>query len=179
MHAIPRIGDYLPTLGSFPNRFVRTKASMATADSAAAWSHSHAHGTAAASTLAMQPSSQSAQSASPSSPSSGNTAPAALEDISYSQYIRDGDVVLLDIVRRSGLGEGGATSFIRAGPREQICWAPGEAVAAIVTCGGLCPGLNDVIAELFNTLYYNYVRARRSDSEEGDCKTERRGKMPL
>lgn len=22
---------------------------------------------------------------------------------------------------------------------------------------GLCPGLNDVIAELFNTLYYNYV----------------------
>jgi 6-phosphofructokinase len=38
----------------------------------------------------------------------------------------------------------------------EVIWAPGEVKAAIVTCGGLCPGLNDVISELFVTLYYNY-----------------------
>ena len=33
----------------------------------------------------------------------------------------------------------------RAGPREKIYFKPEEVKAAIVTCGGLCPGLNDVI----------------------------------
>lgn len=33
----------------------------------------------------------------------------------------------------------------RAGPREKIYFRPEEVKAAIVTCGGLCPGLNDVI----------------------------------
>jgi 6-phosphofructokinase 1 len=27
---------------------------------------------------------------------------------------------------------------------------------AIVTCGGLCPGLNNVIREIVNTLYQTY-----------------------
>ena len=67
------------------------------------------------------------------------------EDVGYKQLIKEGDVVLLDIVRRSGLAGkpafGGAKSFVRAGPREHICWAPGEAVAAIVTCGGQCASM--------------------------------------
>jgi 6-phosphofructokinase 1 len=46
--------------------------------------------------------------------------------------------------------------FMRAGPRGKIVWAPGEVKAAIVTCGGLCPGLNDVVEELATVLYYNY-----------------------
>jgi 6-phosphofructokinase 1 len=33
---------------------------------------------------------------------------------------------------------------------------PQEVKAAIVTCGGLCPGLNDVVHELVQMLYYNY-----------------------
>lgn len=33
----------------------------------------------------------------------------------------------------------------RAGPREKIYFRPEDVKAAIVTCGGLCPGLNDVI----------------------------------
>jgi hypothetical protein len=37
-----------------------------------------------------------------------------------------------------------------------IVWAPGEVKAAIVTCGGLCPGLNSVICELVKMLYFNY-----------------------
>ena len=46
--------------------------------------------------------------------------------------------------------------FEKAGPREQIHFDPTESRAAIVTCGGLCPGLNNVIRNLFYTLHDNY-----------------------
>lgn len=36
----------------------------------------------------------------------------------------------------------------RAGPRQKIYFDPEEVNAAIVTCGGLCPGLNDVIRQV-------------------------------
>jgi hypothetical protein len=35
---------------------------------------------------------------------------------------------------------------VRAGARETIYHDPRHTTAAIVTCGGLCPGLNDVVA---------------------------------
>ena len=38
--------------------------------------------------------------------------------------------------------------FELAGPREKIFFDPKETVVGIVTCGGLCPGLNDVIRAL-------------------------------
>eukprot|EP00798_Chlamydomonas_sp_ICE-L_P022355 gene22355-29450_t len=41
---------------------------------------------------------------------------------------------------------------IRAGARKQIYFEPSQVTAAIVTCGGLCPGLNDVVAGLVNKL---------------------------
>ena len=41
---------------------------------------------------------------------------------------------------------------MRAGPRERIYFKPEKVKAAIVTCGGLCPGLNDVIRQLVLTL---------------------------
>ena len=41
---------------------------------------------------------------------------------------------------------------MRAGPREKIYFEPSKCKAAIVTCGGLCPGLNDVIRQLVITL---------------------------
>ncbi|CAG9462410.1 unnamed protein product [Pedinophyceae sp. YPF-701] len=40
----------------------------------------------------------------------------------------------------------------RAGARETIFWDPPKVKAAIVTCGGLCPGLNDVVYGLVNKL---------------------------
>ncbi len=47
-------------------------------------------------------------------------------------------------------------AFIRAGPREKLHFNPDEVNAAIVTCGGLCPGLNNVVRELTNTLINLY-----------------------
>jgi 6-phosphofructokinase 1 len=47
-------------------------------------------------------------------------------------------------------------SFEKAGPREYIYFDPGRTVAAIVTCGGLCPGLNNVIRSVFLQLHHRY-----------------------
>jgi 6-phosphofructokinase 1 len=41
-----------------------------------------------------------------------------------------------------------------AGPREKIFFDPAQTVCGIVTCGGLCPGINDVIRAIFFGLFY-------------------------
>jgi 6-phosphofructokinase 1 len=47
-------------------------------------------------------------------------------------------------------------SFELSGPRENIFFQAENATAAIVTCGGLCPGLNAVIRGLVMQLWHNY-----------------------
>ena len=47
-------------------------------------------------------------------------------------------------------------SLEEAGPRERIFFDPAATTAAVVTCGGLCPGLNNVIRSIFSELTYNY-----------------------
>ena len=44
----------------------------------------------------------------------------------------------------------------KAGPRQGIFFDPGKVTAAIVTCGGLCPGINNVIRGLVMALHYFY-----------------------
>jgi 6-phosphofructokinase 1 len=51
-------------------------------------------------------------------------------------------------------------SFEKAGPREIIYFEPAKTKVGIVTCGGLCPGLNNVIRSLVNQLYYRYGISR-------------------
>lgn len=46
--------------------------------------------------------------------------------------------------------------FEKAGPREKIFFDPAKTRAAIVTCGGLCPGLNNVIRSVFLSLHHGY-----------------------
>ena len=52
--------------------------------------------------------------------------------------------------------DGGVPAFTVAGPRSHVYHDPAWTRAAIVTCGGLCPGINDVIRALVNTLYFTY-----------------------
>ncbi len=47
-------------------------------------------------------------------------------------------------------------SFEKAGPYENIFFDPSKTKVGIVTCGGLCPGLNNVIRGLVMELYYRY-----------------------
>lgn len=51
-------------------------------------------------------------------------------------------------------------SFEKAGPRQRIFFRPPEVGAAIVTCGGLSPGLNNVIRSVFYELTENYEVTR-------------------
>ena len=51
-------------------------------------------------------------------------------------------------------------SFEKAGPKEHIFFEPAKTKVGIVTCGGLCPGLNNVIRSLVNELYYRYGISR-------------------
>lgn len=46
--------------------------------------------------------------------------------------------------------------FEAAGPRSRIFFDPEQTVCAVVTCGGLCPGLNDVIRSIVLQAHYRY-----------------------
>ncbi|OPZ27386.1 MAG: Pyrophosphate--fructose 6-phosphate 1-phosphotransferase [Lentisphaerae bacterium ADurb.BinA184] len=61
-----------------------------------------------------------------------------------------------DAIERFVRGGGRLPAFEKAGPRERIYHDPAWTRVAIVTCGGLCPGINDVIRSLVNTLYFDY-----------------------
>lgn len=62
------------------------------------------------------------------------------------QYFVDYDTVIEKAVQHIDGPRG--THFRRQGPRQRIYYEPGEVTACVVTCGGLCPGLNTVIREL-------------------------------
>ncbi|NLI78490.1 MAG: ATP-dependent 6-phosphofructokinase [Candidatus Riflebacteria bacterium] len=47
-------------------------------------------------------------------------------------------------------------AFQKAGPRARIFHDPAWSHAAILTCGGLCPGLNNVIKGVVNVLWHDY-----------------------
>jgi len=47
-------------------------------------------------------------------------------------------------------------SFEKAGPHRHLYFDPDNTKVAIVTCGGLCPGINNVIRSIVNQLHYRY-----------------------
>lgn len=54
------------------------------------------------------------------------------------------------------IGSDEELAFEKAGPRKAIFFDPNETKAAIVTCGGISPGLNDVIRSIVMQMYYKY-----------------------
>ncbi|XP_076905519.1 ATP-dependent 6-phosphofructokinase 4, chloroplastic-like [Bidens hawaiensis] len=61
-------------------------------------------------------------------------------------FVNPEDVLAQQIVVQKGSPRG--VHFRRAGPREKVYFKPEEVRACIVTCGGLCPGINTVIREI-------------------------------
>jgi 6-phosphofructokinase 1 len=61
-----------------------------------------------------------------------------------------------DIVRDPGAPAREEVLFELAGPRAKLFFDPAQTRAGIVTCGGLCPGLNNVIRTLFLELHHSY-----------------------
>ncbi len=53
-------------------------------------------------------------------------------------------------------GEEAPPGFELAGPQKKIYFDPTKLKAAIVTCGGMCPGLNSLVRAIVLQLYYMY-----------------------
>ena len=68
----------------------------------------------------------------------------------------DSERVLVDHHEGAVIAEGEPKSFEMCGPREKIFFDPPKTTAAIVTCGGLCPGLNDIIKGIVTQCHYRY-----------------------
>jgi 6-phosphofructokinase 1 len=79
--------------------------------------------------------------------------------VGYANIMTTEDVVLSDIVRRGDKSKV-CRAYVRAGPREHCFFNGDGVVAGIVTCGGLCPGLNNVIRTLTLSLLELYGASR-------------------
>lgn len=74
-------------------------------------------------------------------------------------YVDDNQYIIYDIEAAADApGQSFARSELleKAGPREKIYFNPAKVCAGVVTCGGLCPGLNDVIRAIVMCLWYHY-----------------------
>lgn len=70
-------------------------------------------------------------------------------------FVSNNETILVDIIGHAQ-HETISREFLRCGPRETIAFHPQTVKAAIVTCGGLAPGLNTVVRELVYTLSRMY-----------------------
>ncbi|MDR0554630.1 MAG: ATP-dependent 6-phosphofructokinase [Treponema sp.] len=84
-------------------------------------------------------------------------------------YVEDDEYVCLN--PRMHLGEQATITreqvFECAGPREMIYFSPKHVHAGIVSCGGLCPGINDVIRAIVRCLWHRYGVRRISGIRYG------------
>jgi 6-phosphofructokinase 1 len=75
-------------------------------------------------------------------------------------FVSDEDRILIEVNvnRACRLLSDGPTppSYELAGPREQVFFDPSKLKCALVMCGGLCPGLNDLIRSIVLELHYGY-----------------------
>ena len=75
-------------------------------------------------------------------------------------YVGENDRVLvdgtLDMAVRRGVPVAELPTFEPGGPRRRLFFDPARTRVGIVTCGGLCPGLNNVIRGLVVELYEHY-----------------------
>jgi 6-phosphofructokinase 1 len=80
--------------------------------------------------------------------------------VSSPHYVHEYDRVLLDDTVEMAAARGSKASALPSlepgGPREYIYFRPATTRVGIVTCGGLCPGLNNVIRGLVLELAENY-----------------------
>lgn len=79
--------------------------------------------------------------------------PSPLKDV---PFVDDRDRVLFDASLDDVRAAGEPPQFEMAGPRARIHFDPRHLRCGIVTCGGLCPGLNDVIRAVVLALHYQY-----------------------
>ncbi|MEW5722939.1 MAG: ATP-dependent 6-phosphofructokinase [Thermodesulfobacteriota bacterium] len=95
----------------------------------------------------------------------GNLGPAKIESpllaresyLDSTRFVDDRTRVLGHITLVNGQPpQEGGVMFEAAGPRKKIYFDPSKVKCAIVSCGGLCPGINSVIRSIVLELYHIY-----------------------
>lgn len=76
-----------------------------------------------------------------------------LNDKQYYRFRSDSDLFPVDPIY---YGKNPTEYLELSGPRKKIFFQPGKTRAAIVTCGGICPGLNAVIRGVVMQLWHIY-----------------------
>jgi 6-phosphofructokinase 1 len=71
-------------------------------------------------------------------------------------YVPDEARVALSVEIMAGAAPPAPLLFEKAGPRQSIFFDPPRTRAGIVTCGGLCPGINNVVRSMVLELHYKY-----------------------
>ncbi len=82
--------------------------------------------------------------------------PSPLRLASRAAFVPDDAYVLRDIEHPRERIEGTPRAFEKAGPREQVFFAPKSTVVGILSAGGICPGINDVVRAVVLELHHGY-----------------------
>src|SRR5262249_7927234 len=75
-------------------------------------------------------------------------------DDEIADFVPDDARVVLDIETTASAAATAPLLFEKAGPRARIFFDPAKMRAAIVTCGGLSPGINNVVRAMVLELYF-------------------------
>uniref|UniRef100_A0A7S1XCF7 Phosphofructokinase domain-containing protein n=1 Tax=Compsopogon caeruleus TaxID=31354 RepID=A0A7S1XCF7_9RHOD len=92
----------------------------------------------------------------------------------HEYFVEEGDAVVVntvinerDLVCREGETALVPKMFERAGPRDRVVFDADQVHAAIVSCGGVCPGINTIIKEITRALERQYHVKRISGVPKG------------
>jgi 6-phosphofructokinase 1 len=73
------------------------------------------------------------------------------------KFVSDEARIIVDVqINHQRINPDNINSFDQAGPREKIYFDPSKLKCVIATCGGLCPGLNDIIRSIVLELHHIY-----------------------
>jgi len=82
------------------------------------------------------------------------------DETGSSSFVSDQSRVIIEVdntrINRMIKAEKVLPCFELAGPRHRIFFDPSKLKCALVTCGGLCPGINDIIRSIVLELHYAY-----------------------
>lgn len=82
------------------------------------------------------------------------------DETGSSSFVSDQSRVIIEVddtrINQMIKDEKALPCFELAGPRRRIFFDPSKLKCALVTCGGLCPGINDIIRSIVLELHYAY-----------------------
>ena len=83
-----------------------------------------------------------------------------VEESGSISFVSDQRRVIIEVdeeqINRMFKNDKAPPSFELAGPRQKVFFDASKVKCALVTCGGLCPGINDIIRSIVLELHYAY-----------------------